>query len=185
MTATKLKVVFFSVPNHHSFSLFLWRKYSDIWNEMNFPQSQAGRAWEREKLFQPREGLYSQGLSGAIIGSGVTVTECLAYTEHQTCVWNTTRICIPYSWRERRGRVLSSNPSLESCSISFFNIDYLVHKISIMVFFISKSMALLNTETMISDTTHFFLNVSNHYSKFWKLLLVKIHACHGDVRIYI
>lgn len=47
------------------------------------------------------------------------------------------------------------------------------------------SMALLNIETLISDTTHFFLKVTNHYSKFWKLLLVKIGTCRGDFRIYI
>ena len=45
-------------------------------------------------------------------------------------------------------------------------------------------MTLLNIEMLYSDVTHFYLKVTNHYSKFWKLLLVKIGACHDDSRIY-
>lgn len=37
-------------------------------------------------------------------------------------------------------------------------------------------MTLLNIEMLYSDMIHFYLKMTNHYSKFWKLLLVKIYV---------
>lgn len=45
-------------------------------------------------------------------------------------------------------------------------------------------MTLLNIEMLCSDMTHFYLKVTNHYFKFWKLMLVKIGVCYDDSRIY-
>ena len=64
----------------------------------------------------------------------------------------------------------------KSCFISSFNTDSLDHKMSIMIFFINKKHDFVKDEVLHSDVTNFYLKVTNHYSKLWKLLLVKIGA---------
>lgn len=44
---------------------------------------------------------------------------------------------------------------------------------SIIIFFINKKHDFVKDEMLHSDITHFSLKVTNHYSKLWKLLLVK------------
>lgn len=46
-------------------------------------------------------------------------------------------------------------------------------------------MSLLNIEMLYSDMIHFYLKVTNHYTKFWKLLWIKIYVYYGESRIHI
>lgn len=113
----KQKVTFLKVPNHHSFHLLKKKNKKThngiIWEQHYFPQSQAGCAWKREKLFQPRKGFHSQSSLGSIIRLGVTESLSMLQRQNIRHVYELqARISILSSRREIRGSVPSNNLSL-------------------------------------------------------------------------